>query len=229
MALPANDDSCGTATDCVVKNVGNCCGQYMACVNTAFVPDLQAVKDACREGGMASICGWSEIASCACQAGRCINAAEATEQIPQPMETAIWPASNFDAWPTIRIVALVLDGVLLLLALVIVTVPRCRNRVCNTLASGQRPLGYTILSSIAIGGIGGVWWYFLPCIWWTCDAGPYDGHGVRIGALCVCGSLLGLVACACLLRRPQSPKTSTKGTEDSWEAMDGMEVELNSS
>ena len=210
MALPANDDcSCFRLRR---KECGNCCGQYMACVNTTFVPDLQAVKEACREGGMASICGWSEIASCACQAGRCIDASEATEQIPQPVETAL--ACGAMPWPTIRIVAR---------ARWCAASARARHRHRSALSQPcpqyahlrQRPLGYTILGGIAIGGIGGVRWYFLPCIWWTCDAGPYDGHGVRIGALCVCGSLLGLVACACLLRRPQSPKTSTKGAEDS--------------
>ncbi len=42
-------DYCETDSDCAVKNVGNCCGYYPACVNKFFVPDLEAVQKECQE------------------------------------------------------------------------------------------------------------------------------------------------------------------------------------
>ena len=29
-----------------------------------------------------------------------------------------------------------------------------------------------------MGCLFGIWVHFVPCIWWTCDWGPYDGEGV---------------------------------------------------
>jgi len=194
--MAAIDYSCSTAADCAVKNVGNCCGSYMACVNMGFVPDLAAVKDACQ--GMASICGWADISYCICQAGRCEG-----QQGLAPAAAA-WPASNFAIWPAGRIAAVVIDGLLLLLLLGIVAVPRSRSAVCTMIASShQHSLGHVLVGSIVFGAVGGVWWYLLPCIWWTCDGGPYDGHGIRIGFLSVSGPLLALCAFAypMLLRR----------------------------
>lgn len=65
------DYACATAADCAVKNVGNCCGYYPACVNkdSATYPDQ--VQAECRARGMAGVCGFPEITSCACVQGRC--------------------------------------------------------------------------------------------------------------------------------------------------------------
>lgn len=62
---------CRTDSDCAVMNVGNCCGHYPACVNTASTPDPDAVASECAERGMAGICGFPVIESCACVANRC--------------------------------------------------------------------------------------------------------------------------------------------------------------
>lgn len=212
MATP--DYTCSTAADCIVKNVGNCCGQYNACVNTAFVPDLQAVKAAC--SGMASICGWSDIDYCVCTAGRCEGQQGQPTQPAQP----VWPASNFDLWPAIRIVAIIFDGLVLLLLLTIFAVPKLRKDLFVKLTSQDSKVGIVIATAIVCGAIGGVWWWWLPCIWWTCDAGRDDGHTIRIVVLCVTGPLMALCLCAYLTmlrrRHPQSPPVDLKiGSFDS--------------
>jgi len=73
------DASCRTDADCTVKNVGNCCGYYPACVNVDSKPDPQAVQAKCAKDGMASVCGFPEIASCSCRQGRC--AAESSQVV----------------------------------------------------------------------------------------------------------------------------------------------------
>lgn len=69
--VPDVDASCRVDADCVVKNVGNCCGYYPACVNrdSPTYPDLVARR--CAEEGLAGVCGYPEIRACACIAGRC--------------------------------------------------------------------------------------------------------------------------------------------------------------
>jgi hypothetical protein len=69
--LPDLDRSCRIDADCAVKNVGNCCGYYPACVNRSAEPDPQAVQAACARSGMAGVCGFREIQACACVASRC--------------------------------------------------------------------------------------------------------------------------------------------------------------
>ncbi|MEO1480885.1 MAG: hypothetical protein AAFU77_02185 [Myxococcota bacterium] len=75
----AADVNCQTHADCAVKNVGNCCGYFPRCVNAEFEPDPAAVKRHCEEKGMVSTCGFVEIASCRCTAGRCTPSAGALE------------------------------------------------------------------------------------------------------------------------------------------------------
>jgi hypothetical protein len=67
------DYSCRVDADCEVKNVGNCCGYYPACVNvdSPTFPDL--VRARCEAEGMMSICGFPEISGCQCVEGRCSN------------------------------------------------------------------------------------------------------------------------------------------------------------
>jgi len=65
------DMSCKTDADCTVKNVGNCCGYYPACVNRNSPTDPAGVQANCAKQGMASVCGWAEISSCSCVQGRC--------------------------------------------------------------------------------------------------------------------------------------------------------------
>lgn len=63
--------ACKTDADCAVKNVGNCCGAFPACVNKDAKTDPQAVQAQCAKDGMASICGFKEISGCQCVQGTC--------------------------------------------------------------------------------------------------------------------------------------------------------------
>jgi hypothetical protein len=62
---------CKTNLDCEVKNVGNCCGYYPACVNKDSPTFPERVKAACAASGSSSVCGFPEIAGCQCVEGRC--------------------------------------------------------------------------------------------------------------------------------------------------------------
>lgn len=65
------DSSCRTDADCTVKNVGNCCGYYPACVNVNSPTDPEGVQAQCAKSGMASVCGFAEISGCECVQGQC--------------------------------------------------------------------------------------------------------------------------------------------------------------
>jgi hypothetical protein len=69
------DTSCRTDADCTVKNVGNCCGQYPACVNVDSPTDPKGVQARCAQSGMAAVCGFPEISGCSCVKGSCQAAA----------------------------------------------------------------------------------------------------------------------------------------------------------
>jgi len=85
---PLNPDRrCSTDADCVVKDVGSCCGSAPACVARDAVVDRAAVQAACAAEGTASICGFPEITACTCVEGQCAAA-------PGP---AIGPAAEAEA------------------------------------------------------------------------------------------------------------------------------------
>ena len=67
----ALDYSCKADADCAVKNVGNCCGYYPACVNVASPTDPARVQADCARKGIAATCGFPEITACSCNQGRC--------------------------------------------------------------------------------------------------------------------------------------------------------------
>lgn len=70
------DYTCVEDTDCVVKDIGNCCGIYNACVNKDSVADRQFVRSACGREGQASFCttGIAPGTACGCINGKCQNA-----------------------------------------------------------------------------------------------------------------------------------------------------------
>ena len=65
------DMSCRTDADCTVKNVGNCCGNFPACVNVNSPTDPKGVQDRCARQGMSSVCGYADISACSCVQGKC--------------------------------------------------------------------------------------------------------------------------------------------------------------
>jgi hypothetical protein len=73
-SLPSADEidySCKVDADCAVKNVGNCCGYYPACVNRDSPTFPEAVQQRCAAEGVSSVCGFPVIERCTCSAGRC--------------------------------------------------------------------------------------------------------------------------------------------------------------
>ena len=74
------DTSCTRDADCTIKNVGNCCGEYPACVNVDSPTDPAGVQAECARKGMASVCGFPAITSCQCVAGECQGSNAAVAQ-----------------------------------------------------------------------------------------------------------------------------------------------------
>jgi hypothetical protein len=64
---------CRTDADCAVKNVGNCCGYYPACVNAGSPTFPDKVKADCAAEGRMGVCGFPQIRGCECLEGRCRN------------------------------------------------------------------------------------------------------------------------------------------------------------
>jgi len=85
---PVIDYSCTADADCAVKNVGNCCGAMPACVNVDSAVDPAAVQSQCAKDGRAGVCGFREIESCSCNAGRCEPAAGFMPQQSQVLPEA---------------------------------------------------------------------------------------------------------------------------------------------
>lgn len=65
------DFSCGSDSDCEIKDVHNCCGYYPMCVNINAKVDPDFVNKACRDEGIGSACGFRSIDSCRCVDGKC--------------------------------------------------------------------------------------------------------------------------------------------------------------
>ena len=70
------DYTCRTDADCAIKDVGNCCGRYPACVNRESPTFPDRVKAQCAKKGEMGICGFPEIKGCACVEGRCASRAD---------------------------------------------------------------------------------------------------------------------------------------------------------
>ena len=65
------DYSCQSDADCVIKDVGNCCGYYPMCVNKAAKTDPKLVQEYCAKKGLSSICGFPSLSGCHCVDARC--------------------------------------------------------------------------------------------------------------------------------------------------------------
>ena len=78
------DSSCKVDADCTVKNVGNCCGYYPACVNVNSATDPAGVQASCQAKGMMGVCGFPEIQGCSCVQGKCA-AAGSSDPLRQPL------------------------------------------------------------------------------------------------------------------------------------------------
>jgi hypothetical protein len=73
------DYRCSDDADCVVKDVGNCCGRFDACVNRDSPTFPEQVRAECAKKGMAGVCGFPVIEGCRCVEGHCRDAAGGTQ------------------------------------------------------------------------------------------------------------------------------------------------------
>ncbi len=80
------DYSCTGGNQCTIKDVGNCCGEYPACVNVDSPTFPEQVKADCARNGVSGICGFPVLEGCQCVEGRCegIKAAQ-----PPPIAPSI--------------------------------------------------------------------------------------------------------------------------------------------
>lgn len=69
--------ACQSDADCVVKNVGNCCGYLPQCVHKDVQTFPEQVKALCEKEGRSSICGFQEPAGCSCVNHQCRDRAGA--------------------------------------------------------------------------------------------------------------------------------------------------------
>jgi hypothetical protein len=81
-AIGALDYRCRTDADCTVKDVGNCCGYYPACVNSTSPTFADQVRADCAREGTASVCGFPVIDRCQCVASRCEAASGDAAALP---------------------------------------------------------------------------------------------------------------------------------------------------
>ena len=65
------DYHCTSDADCAVKDIGNCCGTYPACVNKDSPTDPAAVQAQCAKQGRMSACGFRPVDACSCTQGQC--------------------------------------------------------------------------------------------------------------------------------------------------------------
>lgn len=72
---------CQTDAQCTLKNVGNCCGESLACVHVDQSVDAAAEKRRCEAEGLSSVCGQRDIAGCRCDAGQCVESATANTDL----------------------------------------------------------------------------------------------------------------------------------------------------
>ncbi len=64
-------DYCEQDSDCVVKDVHNCCGYYPRCVNKNYTPNITEVEKSCQEQKALGSCGYLEITNCKCIENKC--------------------------------------------------------------------------------------------------------------------------------------------------------------
>ncbi len=76
------DYSCERDDQCVVKDVGNCCGYYPACVNVDSPTFPDQVKAECAREGTAGVCGFPQIDACRCVDQRCEPAGHGGQGLP---------------------------------------------------------------------------------------------------------------------------------------------------
>ena len=90
---------------------------------------------------------------------------------PPGEDSQIWPPPNFDCWPETRYAGIAFAGVSIILFVIPQMWRHYRNCILWNVFGG--PFFFGLWLGLAI--------HFIPCIWWSCDWGFYDGQAVRGG------------------------------------------------
>ena len=65
------DYSCKNDSDCEIRDVGNCCGYYPACVRKDSKIDKSTIEEVCNTKQIGGVCGFPDITSCICSENKC--------------------------------------------------------------------------------------------------------------------------------------------------------------
>lgn len=65
--------TCQIDSDCVIKDIRNCCGYRPKCTNNNAVVNATFVKDICEREGLAGVCGFPAIDFCKCEDNKCVG------------------------------------------------------------------------------------------------------------------------------------------------------------
>ena len=112
---------------------------------------------------------------------------------PAGAEESVWPPANWTCWPETRYGGIIIAGVSIILLLI----PQMWRHYKNCLT--WHVFGGPFFFSLWLG----FFVHFIPCIWWSCDWGFYDGQGIRGGIWGVVwiGSYIGLTVYVCKYKK----------------------------
>ena len=84
---------------------------------------------------------------------------------PDGVEKSLWPPANWTCWPETRIGAVAFAGV----SIILLVIPQMWRHWNNCLVWNYfvGPFFFSFWL--------GFFAHFIPCIWWSCDWGFYDG------------------------------------------------------
>jgi len=112
-----------------------------------------------------------------------------------------------------RTAALIVEALVVVAAVATIARPPLRRRVVR--CDCHSNLCCLLTTGIAVGALGGIWVHFIPCIWWACDWGPYDGEAVSGGIMFVGGSLIGALGALCV-SWPVSSQAALPSRGEAW-------------
>ena len=92
-------------------------------------------------------------------------------EVPVGVESATWPEANFGCWPYTRMAANAFNGI----SIILWVIPQMWRHYHNCIM--WNGFGGPFFFGLWVG----LFVHFIPCIWWTCDWGYYDGYGIRGG------------------------------------------------
>ena len=123
--------------------------------------------------------------------------------------SSLWPPANFTEWPPTRIGALTINAILLLL----VAIPSTRRLILVDSWKICCCCCHEVIKGAVLGFVIGMFLHFIPCLWWTCDWGEYDGEAVRGMIWFITGPIIGVWILWFECNRSKRERTATVTAE----------------